>query len=163
MTSSFCRGYVKGTLQAYLLAACLLFWGCPAAKVMTPDPLQNLEMVSKALNDISIAGNAAVKGVLIVYPDNTGTRRQILGVLTKVVQADEAGIEITRSIATLSPADAQSLSQLLAPVFVQFHQAVDSGLLGFKTPEAKAEVQPWIDRIAVAIAIVEGILKGRAP
>ena len=145
-----------------ILALVLMLQGCPQnSPVNPPDPLQSYKDVANALNDISIAANAAVKAVLIVYPDNTSDRQQILGILAKVVQADNSGIAIVQGIVTLSPTDAQSLSKLLEPVFLEFHADVDSGLLGFKTPESKAKVQPYIDAIATAVTIIEAVLKAR--
>lgn len=143
---------------ASVLVVLLLFAACKVG-VNPPDPLQNYQTAAKALNDISLAANAAGKAVLIVMPDNTSDRQQILGILQKIVEADQSGITIVRQLTSLSSADSQNLSLILAPVFAQFHAAVDSGLLGFKDPTMKAKVGVYIDAISASITIIEGILK----
>lgn len=145
---------------SFLLLPLLLSNACKTT-VSPPDPLQNLQDASKALNDISIAANAAAKTILIVMPDNTSERQQILNIIGKVAEADNRGVAIVRQLTQLSPTDAQSLSVILAPVFAQFHAAVDSGLLGFKDPAVKAKVGVYIDTISTSITIIENILKAR--
>lgn len=138
----------------------MLFAAC-TAKVTPPDPLQNLQTAAKALNDISFAANSAVKTILIVMPTNTADRQKILGILGRVVEADNRGIAIVRQLTILTPLDTQNLSVILSPVFAEFHGAIDSGLLGFKDPIMKANVGVYIDAISASITIIETILKAR--
>jgi hypothetical protein len=138
----------------------MLFAAC-TAKITPPDPLQNLQTAAKALNDISFAANSAVKTILIVMPNNTQDRQNILGIIGKVAEADNRGIAIVRQLAVLTPVDSQNLSVILSPVFAEFHGAIDSGLLGFKDPIMKAKVGIYIDAISASISIIETILKAR--
>jgi hypothetical protein len=149
---------MKNCLLIFLIV--MLFAAC-TAKVTPPDPLQNLLTAAKALNDISFAANSAVKGVLIVMPNNTTDRQKILGIIGKVAEADNRGIAIVRQLTILTPVDSQNLSAILAPVFAEFHGAVDSGLMGFKDPIMKAKVGVYIDAISASISIIETILKAR--
>lgn len=147
-------------MKSLLSVVLLLAMTCcvRSVSVKPPDPLQNLQTAAKALNDISLAASTAVKTVLLVMPQNTPQRQQILAVIGKIVEADNHGIAVVRALTTLDSKSSADLSFMLMPVFAEFRKAIDAGLFG---TDVSGKVKPYIDTIGASILIIETILKAR--
>lgn len=143
--------------------ALLLLAGCgKSVAVSTSDA--NLTRVAKALDEISVAANEATKTVISLRALGSVTadeQRVIFGVIRKIVDADDKGVAIVRSISKLEAADRASLTRVLAPVFKEFEDAVASGLLGVKNESSKAKIQTYLTTISAAISVVELALEIR--
>ena len=123
---------------------------------------ENLLLSSaKAVDGISIACKTAVDIVLVVMPQNTKERRDILNVIANVVKADEiARATIVRldAIEDITPSE---IAAQLTPYLIEMKGMIDQGIidLGSGNEELKTKVKTWLNVIVIAINSAQGLLK----
>jgi hypothetical protein len=141
-----------------ILAASSLSSSCGPKSATVPDPRQNLATAARALGGILEAANGAVDAILVAMPQQSEERKQILGVIRKVVEADDRARAIIRQLNELDLTTQQTVTAIMAPAFREFRTALASGLLGFKNDAAKAKAAEYITAIEESVSILEMLL-----
>jgi len=131
----------------------LLLTACPQNQT----PQQCLTEVANGIEAISIAANGAVPIVLNLMPNNTPERQQILGIIAKVVVADQHAATVVKSLDGKTITIGQ-IGAIATPILAEMRGAISDGLLGIKDPASQATAQNVVNSIGTAIDALQATL-----
>jgi hypothetical protein len=113
--------------------------------------------VANGIEAISIAANGAVPIVLNLMPNNTPERQQILGIIAKVVVADQHAATVVKSLDGKTITIGQ-IGAIATPILAEMRGAISDGLLGIKDPASQATAQNVVNSIGTAIDALQATL-----
>jgi hypothetical protein len=134
-----------------------ILWLLMLTACKAPNAANILHASAVSLEAISIGCNAGVKFVLASMPDNTAERRQILDVFAKVVEADNRGVAVVKSLDGTT--DASKVLNAVRPILAEIRGAIDTGLLGIKNPDTQAKAKAYLEVISASVNAFQTILE----
>jgi len=150
---------MKKILASTMILSLLLLTGCTRnATVKPPTAQDDLTKTSQALRAILVAANG-VTDVVIKDMAPGPDRDQVLGIIAKVVEADQRAGTVIKGLDGTPLTSIGQLQPILKPVLDQLRESVDSGLIGIKNEDSRAKAKAYLDSISIAINTLVAVLE----